>query len=410
MRIVAGLFAFSSLASAITLTPEQAAERAIRDNPSLVAARFKIEEARGRVVAAGRLSNPEAEFEFAQNPRMPERRFAVAWMQKFPVTSRLRLEKAISRVELAAAEAEVCDAERKTAGDARAAVVKLLALKRQRDLRMQQIANSEELANFMQRRLAIGEASAAQTIQMQVESTQMSTQLIQLEVEQATMLGEIRVLLGMRPDAPISVAGDLSIMPALPQAQTALVRRPDYRAAEAMVDASERSIALARANKWEDIGIGFMAEHERALDEPMGYERDTMLGFKVNEALPLWNQNEGQIAEANAAARRSRQQVAALAAQIRGETATARNEMETIRGILTKIDGLLTPQTKQVEDQFRAAYQAGKSDFSNLLRARAARFMVEAQRIDTLRDYRLAYERYKTAAGGFVPGTGKPAK
>jgi outer membrane protein, heavy metal efflux system len=410
LHLGAALLVFRSMAQAITLTPEQAAERAVRNNPSLEAARFRIQEARGRVIAAGRLSNPEAEFEFAQNPRMPERRFAVAWMQKFPVTSRLRLEKAVSRAELAAAEAEVRDAERKTAGDVRATAVKLLAIERQRELRRQQIANSEELTAFMQRRLATGEGSAAEAIQMQVETGQLGTQIIQLDVEQTTMAGELRILLGLSPDAALSIAGNLSVMPSVPAPGAHLERRADYRAAQAMAEASAQSVALARANKWEDIGVGVMAEHERAMDEPMGYERDTMLGFKVNVPLPLWDQNDGQIAEARAAAGRSRQQLAAVAAQIRGETATTRSEMATIRRTVAKIDDVLAPQTKQVEEQLRSTYQAGQTPLSEVLRARAARFMVEAQRLDALRDYRLAYERYKTAAGTLRSGSGRSSK
>ena len=84
--------------------------------------------------------------------------------------------------------------------------------------------------------------------------------------------------------------------------------------------------------------------------------------------------------------------------------------MATIRGILAKIDTSVVPQTKQVEDQFRASYQAGQTPLSEVIRARAARFMVEAQRIDALRDYRLAYERYKTAVGAGASRSGAPGK
>ena len=67
-------------------------------------------------------------------------------MQKFPLTARLRLEKAVTRAELAAAEAEVRNAERKLAAEVSTAAVKLLGLGGQQALRERQLGNSRELS------------------------------------------------------------------------------------------------------------------------------------------------------------------------------------------------------------------------------------------------------------------------
>ncbi|HEX8309981.1 MAG TPA: hypothetical protein VF614_01610, partial [Chthoniobacteraceae bacterium] len=94
-------------ANGVQLTVDNVAEYARQKSPQLSAARYRIEEARGRLEGAGRLTNPELEVEFAQDTRMPERVFAVAFMQRFPLTARLRLEKAVSAAQVAAAAAEV---------------------------------------------------------------------------------------------------------------------------------------------------------------------------------------------------------------------------------------------------------------------------------------------------------------
>src|SRR5688500_11014941 len=101
------------VSNGVELTIDGIAEYARQKSPQLAAARHRIEEARGRLEGAGRLTNPELELEFAQDTRMPERVLAVAFMQRFPLTARLRLEKAVSAAQLAAAAAEVRDAERK---------------------------------------------------------------------------------------------------------------------------------------------------------------------------------------------------------------------------------------------------------------------------------------------------------
>ena len=387
------------ISSAVTLTAEEAATRAVRNNAALRAARVRIDEAKGRLLGAGRLANPEAEFEFNQNPRSPERTFAVSWMQKFPVTARLRLEKAVSQAEVEAAQAEVRNAERKLAGEVRTAAVKLLTLERMRGLRAQQIGNSDELAGFMTKRVATGEASVVDVGQVELESKQLGTQVLQLDVEETTILGELRLLLGLGSREPLKIKGELSEPGKLPARGAAVANRADYLGAQAGLTAAQRGVALAKANKWEDIGVGLTAEHSREEDAPEGFQRDTMLGFKVNVPLPLWNKNEGKIAEATAAARRAEKEIDAVAAQIRAEVATARDEMATLSEVIAQIDAKLLPQARQIEDQLRASYQTGQTTVPEVVRARGRRFELEAQRIEALRDYHLAAARYRTALG-----------
>ena len=129
--------AASAWAGSVSLSVEGAADYALKRNPTLAAARLRIEEARGRLQQSGRLSNPELELDFTRNTVGPEGSAGIAFTQRFPLTARLRHEKAVSRAELAAAEAEVRDAERKLAAEVRIAAVKLLALGGQRELRTQ---------------------------------------------------------------------------------------------------------------------------------------------------------------------------------------------------------------------------------------------------------------------------------
>ena len=109
------ILAASAGAAEVRLTLDSAADYALTHNPTLAAARLRIEEARGRLQQSGRLSNPELEFDFTRNTMGREGSLGVALMQRFPLTARLRHEKAVSRAELAAAEAEVRDGERKLA-------------------------------------------------------------------------------------------------------------------------------------------------------------------------------------------------------------------------------------------------------------------------------------------------------
>jgi outer membrane protein, heavy metal efflux system len=394
------LLTIAAHAAEVKLTTEGAVSRALKSNPALAAARFRIEEARGRLDAAGRRPNPELEFEYSQNVRMPERGVGVAWMQKFPRTARLALEKAVSRAELAAAAAEVRDAERRLAGEVRAAAVGLLALEKERGLRAQQILVSEELAAFLTKRVQAGEASAVDASQVELEAKQLATQVLMLDVEKATLVGTLRPLLGIRAGDTLDITSSLGEPGGLPANSTSVTGRGDYRAALANAEAAKQGVELARANKWEDISAGLMVSHERAEDAPDGFERDTMLGFKFSLPLPLFNKNEGQIREAAAAAKRAEKEIEAVAVQARGEAAAARAEMAALAKIVAEFDAKLIPAAKQIEDQLRANYAAGLTPLPEVIRARGKRFELEAERLDALRDYHLARVKHQTATGG----------
>ncbi len=397
--IASAAFAFSMQARELSLSTEGAAAYAITHNPALAAARFRIEEARWRLHAAGQRPNPELEFEFSQNAQTYEHGASVTWMQRFPRTARLDLEKAISRAQLAAAEAEVRDAERKLAGEVRAVAIGLLALKKERDLRRQQIHSSEELSIFMAKRVASGEAAAVDALHVDLETKQLGTQALMLNMKNATLLGALRPLLGVSDRHAVAIKGALGDPDELPAKRANIATRGDVRAAVATAESARQSVGLAGENKWQDVGVGFVAQHERSEDAPDGLSRDTMLGLKLSLPLPLWNKNEGQIREALAAAKRAEKEIEAVTAQACAEAAAARGEMIALGGVLTDIDDKLLPQARQIEDQLRASYAAGQSTLPDVVAARGRRFQLEAQRLDALRDYHLSRAKYQTAIG-----------
>lgn len=365
-------------------------------NPDLAAARLRITEARGRLVQSGRLSNPEVEFDYARNTSSPrEHSLGVALVQRFPLTARLRLEKAVSQAQFAAAEAEVRDVERKLIAQARTTAVKLLALRGQRDLRAKQLANSREQAAFLIKRAETGEASAVDAAQVDLESRMLEAELLQLRVEDATMTGELRPLLGIAGTDALPLDSELAA-PAPPSSAN-VADRPDVRAAQLNADAARTEAAKERASRIEDIGVGVAYQRERAEDAPDGLRTDQMLGVKVSVPLPLWNRNQGRIAQADATAERTQLEADALRFNANAEANTARAEMTTLAALLAELDAKLLPKAAELEERLRQSYSAGQSPLIETLRARDRRLQLQRQRLDALRDYHLARVRFEAA-------------
>lgn len=388
-------------AGGISLTVEGASAYALDRNAGLAAARLRIDEARGRLRQAGRFANPELEAEYRQNVRTSENAMDVALKQRFPMTGRLRLEKAVSIAQLAAAEAEVRDAARLLAAEVRTAAVRLLALRARHALTERQLANSRELAEFMTKRARLGEVPATDAQQVDLDAAQLTTELLRLDAEHSALAATLCPLLGVSAQTSVEITGVLA-EPNPSDWRRASGERPDFTAAQYQADAAQQQAALAKAQRWEDLEVGLLASFDRAEDAPGGIERDTMLGVRLSLPLPFWNRNEGRIAETAAAATRARQAADALAARAAGEAFGTRAELRALAKLAVQLDAVLLPKAAQIETQLRSAYNTGQAALTEVLRARDQRLQLRRQQLDALRDYHLARIRHAAATGAIL--------
>lgn len=376
-----------SAASAAEFSPAAAEAQALRQNPDLAAARFRIEEARGRLTQSGRRPNPELQIEAGQKTNFREGSLLVGFVQKFPATTKLRLEKEVSQALLEAAEAEVKVAERQVLLTVRQLGVKLLALNAQAALREKQLANANELATFATKRAESGETSGLEAVQFELEAQQIQLESLQTNAEQVGLLAELRPLLGLSVEAPLTITGSLEA----PRATAAVApeSRPEYAVLQQTELAAQRSIELEKARRRDDISAGFFAGAERTEDAPDGLQNDGLIGLRVSIPLPFWNQNEGKVQEATATAARINAEKIALTQRIKGEQAAAIAKMQTLTKLVSELDATLLPKTRTLEEKLRAAYATGQSPLTDVLRARDKRLQLERTRLDSLRDYHL---------------------
>ena len=385
--------------SAETFTTEGAVARALKSNPDLAAARWRIEEARGRIIQSGRLPNPELATELKPNVKGREFSFSAGFMQKYPLTNRLWLERAISEAGLRAAEAEVLNAGRLLTAEVRTNVIKLQALAGLKRMKETQRKNSAAIGEEASRVAKIGEGPALEAAQFELEAQQLSLDLLQLDSERAALAGTLRPLLGLKGGGDIVITGELPAPSGAGSGAPVLHQRADYQLAQAKEEAARTGIDLARAGKWDDATYGLAAEFQRSEDAPDGLGNDGFIGFKFSLPLPFWNKNEGRIHEASAAAARAGKEKEALALRIRAEAAAAQTEMAVAGRIVAQVAGTLLPKAVELEEKFAEARKQGQAQPADVLRAREKRLALEAARLNALRDYHLARVRLLAAQG-----------
>lgn len=384
------LAGFSAIAGplATNLTPESAVTTALAENRDLAAARFAIRQAEGRLKQAGLWPNPEFELGGKNDSAFAndgEYDFATGFKQRFPITGRLKKAKAVARVDVAMALAEVRNQERLLAGEA-------LGLSRELLVTQEKLKANQEIQGVIQKvievsekRLKVAEVSAADVNSAKLELQRLALAQATLSNQQEIASTTLNRLLGREPQTPLQMSGatsaEFDTNTVAEISRQAIARRPDRQLAALGIDRAGAEIKLARAEKWEDWTVGF--DYSRGVskfDAPIGTKTDNFLGVGVSIPLPFWNRNQGRVSEAQATQQRAEAELAALDLRIATEAQTAENQMRRLLDILRQY----REESIKLAEENIALLQKGYADGLVTITA-----VIQAQQ--QLTDLRLSY-------------------
>jgi cobalt-zinc-cadmium efflux system outer membrane protein len=363
---------------AATFSPDQAVRHALSANRDLAAARLLVAEAVARQEQSGRLSNPEVETELRPNLNGREGILALGVTQRFPITGRLRRERAVTAAEVAAATAEVRNAERELATQVALGIADWLALEAQRQVRERQLQVAAELVAATRAAAGRGEGSQVEVRQLELEAAQLRLALRQQDRERAALATTLRPLLGVTPNDALEFTGGLPPAAALPLTDGAgNASRPDVELAGARVEIARRTSELARAERWSDVGVGVVSEMQRAEDAPTGRQSDNFVGLRLSLPLPFWNRNQGRLHEAVAAAERRRLERDALVVRTGAEQAGAREQLALALATEQEFAEVLLPAARALEAETARLREQGQGTYAELARVRDQRLRLE---------------------------------
>lgn len=349
-----------------TMDFQKAQQHALFNNPSIRAAYHTIAEARGRLLQAGLWPNPEIDLAYRSDVVFGgegQDRAAVALMQRLPWGGRLAGARTVSRVEVAIALAEVRDEERKLIQEVQKTFIEARAAAEKSGSLRTLIKSVDSLISLNETRRQAGQASAIAVNLGKVEKQGLRQRLVALEADEGAALATLKGSLGMPPDASLSVKGSLSEIIAVLRRGTAARKlyRPDLVRTALEADAAGAEIALARAEAWEDITVGVEYELERTLDGP-DLINENFLGVRVAIPMPVWNRNQGTIAEKTASQDRTRQMVMARQVAIEAEISAARLRAVKSAAVATLIQKESLPLLDETRSVLESAIQTGQAD------------------------------------------------
>lgn len=392
------LLAFTGVsASPSTLDAETAAKIARTENPEMAAARSLVAEAEARTRTTGRLSNPELETTVAGGQDF-EGRVSMGITQRFPLTGRLKFERELSRLDVEMARLEVEERARQIEVAARSAFYELVAARASIALAKQQSALSETFAKSIDEGVTQGFGSKLDAQQARLAADTLRAaegSLVSTEIDAASRLNG---LLGRPANSPVTVKESLDLPKTIPASRPMGIRA-DLKLAELAVEAGTEEVSLAKATRWDDVGVGLFVEGERFRDEPEGIEPEALVGIQFSVPLPFWQNGSGKVAEREAAKTRKAQQLEALRFKVRNDALSAYQIMAARHKSAAEISAKLVPAAREQVTASEAAYRRGELDIQAVFLARERLAAIEATALEAQKNYYLSYSQWIGALG-----------
>ncbi len=353
----------TELANSLTLSLEQALERAVVSAPRVLAARAQILEAESASVGARIYPRSNPTLEAAVGPRViasdATPAVALQFMQILPlgggVSARLAAVDAGVAHSAASAEAVTQELQRAVAS----AYVRTLWAEERLSLAQSQITLAQETQLTTEQRVSAGDSTR---LEVNVAKLGVSRALAEAKDVQALRdgaLGELRILLGLPHEVALTLSGKLSEL-STPDLASLLARsknRPDLRALAAQLRAAEAEREVASLGAFPDFGVGLRYEHEETnVHAVMGV-------FSLS--LHFFDYGQGDAAVAQAKSQRAIVQLQQRQIELPIEVRTAFEVLNRRREAVLAFDP--EPTFAESLELAAKAYKAGETSLSDLL-------------------------------------------
>jgi cobalt-zinc-cadmium efflux system outer membrane protein len=391
--------------------------RALDSNRELAAVRLDVERARAQLRQAGLRPNPTLDFEHTSGRIVGspgERETAIGFALPLEVGGQRGRRVALAEAELASVEAEVADRERRLRADVLATYADALAALRELETTERFTELDQATARIVRARVDEGEAAPLESRLLEVEIARLRSRRAVVEGRLQLALIRLRTMAGLDQAAPLTLRDELAVPlfgepPAsLDEAiDRALMTRPDLRFARLGERAADAGLDLARAEgRLSVTAFGrFSVERSTFDGTPVGVlsDRDRKLAFGVSIGLPVFNRNQGAVADREAGVEQARRRREFAEAAVRAEVTAAFTRYQAATRALAIYENDVLPQSNINVRNLNEAYRLGAYSLTEVLVEQ--RRLVDAQRelTEMLSDAYRALADLQAAIGGPDP-------
>ena len=342
--------------------------RALDQSPSLAALRSRLSSARQRVAPAGALPDPmlAVMYQDVGAPWNPDRAMSmvqVEYTQPLPWLGKLQARRDAAGAEADVGEADIRLLRLRLVSAIRSQVARVYAVDREADALDAAAQLLELAASTVSARYAAGLADQEALVKVRLEGSRLTGRRTDLEAERAELAAELSRLMG-EPGA-----GDLGEVASLPAVtlptgsleDLAVANCCRLAVARAAVVAAERKVEAARLEGRPNFLLGV------AGGTTFGPEAVITLRFGIELPAFAADKQDALLGAAAADLEAARHEERAAEDTVRAEAATLAARWKRADAQVTLFREAIVPQASVAMDAARAAYVAGRGDFSTLI-------------------------------------------
>lgn len=423
------------------LTIDEAVSVALLNNPSFQSEFLAIGASRADLVQSSLLSNPTLFF----SVRLPDAggrsslNFSVA--QQLVDLWQIPVRKRIAQADLERTIGTVLDRGVQLAAEVRSQCIQLLALQRTEQIASDNLDLTRSLLKLSQARLDAGETDPTDVNLVNSHVYQAEQVLIAIRRDRQAAEVSLAALLGLiRWPEAWALRGSLEVDSSELIDANELVRwaegeRFDVRVVLSQIDSAEAQLEREYLEIFPNVMLGLEAERKdrRALPDrklladtarasvaagaptaPTIQSRgqrdlirrqivDSLLGPSVQLTLPIWDQNQAQIAKTRFAVLQLRKQYESLLDRVTSEVHQASISAVAARALSELLGSKALPRARENVEIIRTQYENGEQGILFLLEAQEALLLQSRACVDALRDQALAAAELSRAVGGRLP-------
>ena len=367
------------------LNADAAVKLAMANNRELLASFEEVGVARGDLVAAGVLPNPNF-------------KGSVRWRESSPGTNpeleltwdvmeliRRSKRRNVANAEMNRIAYDVSDRALAFAADVRTAFYDYQASEHVRRMRVEVLRAAKASAELSSRQRSSGNISELERALEQSVYQDARLDLLRSEGEAVAARTHLARALGLAAaDTTWSIVAELPELPeADPPVDTlqalAMHSRFDLMAARTELDASRREVSYRKSYRIPALEIGVDAE--RDFDEEWAY------GPTVHMAIPLFDRGQGGVDRAEARVRQAEHGVASMETNVRNDVRAAWEHLRAARGVAELYRDDVIPTREKVGAESQRHYNYMLVGPMALLQAKRDEIEAYQNYIEAVRDY-----------------------
>jgi len=361
-------------ASSKVLTLQQALSRAAAANPRLAAAGFDVGIADGRRRQAGAVPNPEASVEVDnilgsgayRGTRSAETTLQLSQLIELGGKRQARIAAGLAETDGAIWQRE---AERLAVlSDTATAFVSVLGAQRRVQIIDEQVMALDRLTPELRRRVEAGASSPAEISRAQVATDLLRVEGLRARTSLATERRELAVLMGDSSPTFASVTGQFASTGRPPSFQSLLAAinsNPQLIRWTAVRAQREAELLTARLKPIPDLRVSAGWRHYNDTG-------DSAVRLGISVPLPVWDQNQGDIAAANETLRKTRAEREINKAALIGVAGRAYDAATGALAELSLLRSSVLPNSRKAADAVNEGYVQGRFTLLDLLDAQSA--------------------------------------